>query len=219
MFFIFQPHNSALLTIQFAQHYQQSMHIYWTCLQTLSSAVGCGDDMLVSDGVASYDDGVTTDVSPRVKPLDESTSQTPSRQSGTALSSVRRRRVRCRKCEACTRTECGECAFCKDMKKFGGLGRMKQTCVSRQCLAVSVWEREIIWLLLHTLWLVFVSSLPVNTFSIRTYISNPAAPLTTSYPLISISSSAPTSIFFLPQIIYNKSYIQKIYHILSYILT
>ncbi|KAF3849136.1 hypothetical protein F7725_015633 [Dissostichus mawsoni] len=25
---------------------------------------------------------------------------------------------RCRKCEACLRTECGECHFCKDMKKF-----------------------------------------------------------------------------------------------------
>jgi len=55
----------------------------------------------------------------------------------TVSSSIRRRRVRCRKCEACTRTECGECPFCKDMKKFGGLGRMKQTCVVRQCIAVS----------------------------------------------------------------------------------
>jgi len=55
----------------------------------------------------------------------------------TVSSSTRRRRVRCRKCEACTRTECGECPFCKDMKKFGGLGRMKQTCVARQCIAVS----------------------------------------------------------------------------------
>jgi len=54
----------------------------------------------------------------------------------TVSSNIRRRRVRCRKCEACTRTECGECPFCKDMKKFGGLGRMKQTCVARQCIAV-----------------------------------------------------------------------------------
>jgi len=55
----------------------------------------------------------------------------------TVSSNIRRRRVRCRKCSACTRTECGECSFCKDMKKFGGLGRMKQTCVARQCIAVS----------------------------------------------------------------------------------
>ncbi|CAL1543944.1 unnamed protein product [Lymnaea stagnalis] len=50
-------------------------------------------------------------------------------------SSIRRRRTRCKQCEACTRTECGECTFCKDMKKFGGPGRMKQTCISRQCMA------------------------------------------------------------------------------------
>ncbi|BFZ04644.1 hypothetical protein BsWGS_07683 [Bradybaena similaris] len=52
-----------------------------------------------------------------------------------ASSSVRKRRTRCKKCEACTRTECGECTYCRDMKKFGGPGRMKQTCVSRQCMA------------------------------------------------------------------------------------
>lgn len=50
---------------------------------------------------------------------------------------ARRRRTRCRKCEACLRTECGECHFCKDMKKFGGPGRMKQSCIMRQCIAVS----------------------------------------------------------------------------------
>ncbi|XP_063066864.1 lysine (K)-specific demethylase 2Bb [Engraulis encrasicolus] len=50
-------------------------------------------------------------------------------------SGSRRRRTRCRKCEACTRTECGECHFCKDMKKFGGPGRMKQSCIMRQCIA------------------------------------------------------------------------------------
>jgi len=62
----------------------------------------------------------------------------PSVRGGFTVSGgIRRRRVRCRKCVACTRTECGECPFCKDMKKFGGLGRMKQTCVARQCIAVS----------------------------------------------------------------------------------
>ncbi|XP_044871664.1 F-box/LRR-repeat protein 19-like [Mauremys mutica] len=47
----------------------------------------------------------------------------------------RRRRTRCRKCKACQRSECGECHFCKDMKKFGGPGRMKQSCLQRQCTA------------------------------------------------------------------------------------
>ncbi|GIY20312.1 hypothetical protein CDAR_206162 [Caerostris darwini] len=50
-------------------------------------------------------------------------------------SNARRRRTRCKKCEACLRADCGECHFCKDMKKFGGPGRMKQSCISRQCMA------------------------------------------------------------------------------------
>ncbi|CAJ0932111.1 unnamed protein product [Ranitomeya imitator] len=53
----------------------------------------------------------------------------------TASSGARRRRVRCRKCQACLQTECGTCHYCKDMKKFGGPGRMKQSCMQRQCLA------------------------------------------------------------------------------------
>lgn len=44
---------------------------------------------------------------------------------------------RCKRCEACIRSECGECNFCRDMKKFGGPGKLKQTCVLRQCLSVS----------------------------------------------------------------------------------
>ncbi|MGH0185820.1 UNVERIFIED_CONTAM: hypothetical protein FKN15_018771 [Acipenser sinensis] len=55
--------------------------------------------------------------------------------SSKVLGGARRRRTRCRKCDACTRTECGECHFCKDMKKFGGPGRMKQSCLMRQCTA------------------------------------------------------------------------------------
>ncbi|XP_068166429.1 lysine (K)-specific demethylase 2Ba isoform X2 [Antennarius striatus] len=55
--------------------------------------------------------------------------------SNRSASGARRRRTRCRKCEACLRTECGECHFCKDMKKFGGPGRMKQSCIMRQCIA------------------------------------------------------------------------------------
>uniref|UniRef100_A0A8C5BWK3 [histone H3]-dimethyl-L-lysine(36) demethylase n=1 Tax=Gadus morhua TaxID=8049 RepID=A0A8C5BWK3_GADMO len=54
---------------------------------------------------------------------------------GRAASGSRRRRTRCRRCEACTRSECGACHFCNDMKKFGGPGRMKQSCIMRQCIA------------------------------------------------------------------------------------
>ncbi|XP_038053826.1 lysine-specific demethylase 2B-like isoform X2 [Patiria miniata] len=47
---------------------------------------------------------------------------------------IRRRRTRCRKCENCLSDDCRDCHFCKDMKKYGGPGRMKQSCVARQCL-------------------------------------------------------------------------------------
>jgi F-box/leucine-rich repeat protein 10/11 len=49
-------------------------------------------------------------------------------------SGPQRRRTRCKRCNACKHPDCGECSFCKDMVKFGGSGRAKQTCVMRQCL-------------------------------------------------------------------------------------
>ncbi|XP_072164056.1 lysine-specific demethylase 2A-like isoform X2 [Diadema setosum] len=52
-----------------------------------------------------------------------------------AMLKSRKRRSRCKKCANCTRPECGKCNFCRDMKKFGGPGRMKQTCIMRQCLS------------------------------------------------------------------------------------
>ncbi|XKL65132.1 hypothetical protein PGB90_005218 [Kerria lacca] len=50
------------------------------------------------------------------------------------LNGPRRRRTRCKNCEACKQSDCGECPFCLDMVKFGGPGKAKQTCVMRQCL-------------------------------------------------------------------------------------
>uniref|UniRef100_A0A146YFF4 [histone H3]-dimethyl-L-lysine(36) demethylase n=1 Tax=Fundulus heteroclitus TaxID=8078 RepID=A0A146YFF4_FUNHE len=69
---------------------------------------------------------------PRPKPPSSTTTQRPQKPS---MSSLRRRRVRCKRCEACMRAECGDCNFCRDMKKFGGPGKLKQTCVLRQCLS------------------------------------------------------------------------------------
>ncbi|CAG0879254.1 unnamed protein product [Darwinula stevensoni] len=56
-----------------------------------------------------------------------------SREVKKASRSDRRRRVRCKRCIACTRNDCGKCIFCRDMVKFGGPGRMKQSCLERQC--------------------------------------------------------------------------------------
>ena len=71
-------------------------------------------------------------------------------------SGARRRRTRCRKCEACLRTECGECHFCKDMKKFGGPGRMKQSCIMRQCIAVSSQPGDFPYWRLKRMWAFFL---------------------------------------------------------------
>jgi F-box/leucine-rich repeat protein 10/11 len=46
----------------------------------------------------------------------------------------RRRRVRCKNCEACMGGDCRMCVYCRDMIKYGGPGRMKQTCEKRRCL-------------------------------------------------------------------------------------
>ncbi|XP_067455482.1 lysine-specific demethylase 2A [Thunnus thynnus] len=53
----------------------------------------------------------------------------------SSISALRRRRVRCKRCAACCRKECGTCQYCHDMRKFGGPGRMKKSCIMRQCLA------------------------------------------------------------------------------------
>ncbi|RUS84877.1 hypothetical protein EGW08_007346 [Elysia chlorotica] len=45
---------------------------------------------------------------------------------------------KCGDCSACSRNEdCGRCDYCKDMKKFGGSNKLKQTCRMRQCTSYS----------------------------------------------------------------------------------
>jgi len=54
------------------------------------------------------------------------------------------RRTKCGICEACQNTDCGQCSSCRDMVKFGGSGRSKQSCVERKCpnMAVQVAEDD-----------------------------------------------------------------------------
>ena len=54
------------------------------------------------------------------------------------------RRTKCGVCEACQTTDCGKCNHCRDMVKFGGSGRSKQSCVLRKCpnMAVQVAEDD-----------------------------------------------------------------------------
>uniref|UniRef100_UPI00398EF429 lysine-specific demethylase 2B-like isoform X2 n=1 Tax=Pristiophorus japonicus TaxID=55135 RepID=UPI00398EF429 len=89
--------------------------------------------MALSPDDEDYDTSQSRD-SARLKPR-PAPSSGPKLLPHKSTSGARRRRTRCRKCEACLRTECGECHFCKDMKKFGGPGRMKQSCIKRQCIA------------------------------------------------------------------------------------
>ncbi|TRY83912.1 hypothetical protein DNTS_014657 [Danionella cerebrum] len=56
-------------------------------------------------------------------------------KAASSISALRHRRVRCKHCEGCRRTACGDCTYCRDMRKFGGPGRMKKGCMRRQCLA------------------------------------------------------------------------------------
>ena len=43
------------------------------------------------------------------------------------------RMTRCKKCPGCLRDNCKECLNCKDMKQFGGLGKLKKACTLRTC--------------------------------------------------------------------------------------
>jgi len=81
---------------------------------------------------------MTTATSPtKVKPSHIPGAATASDKSPAAkkiASGNRRRRVRCKTCEACMGGDCKLCVYCKDMTKYGGPGRMKQTCEKRRCL-------------------------------------------------------------------------------------
>jgi len=48
---------------------------------------------------------------------------------------------RCFKCENCMAPDCRKCLYCKDMKKYGGRGTKKQSCVERKkCMKYSEYE-------------------------------------------------------------------------------
>ena len=65
---------------------------------------------------------------PKRPPMINGKSQNNSRQAVI-------RRVRCRQCEPCTREDCQYCSYCADMKKYGGAGKLKQSCLSRKCIS------------------------------------------------------------------------------------
>ena len=46
----------------------------------------------------------------------------------------RMKRARCGSCKNCLNKNCGKCKHCLDNPKFGGFGRLKQSCIQRKCL-------------------------------------------------------------------------------------
>ncbi|XP_066253971.1 DNA (cytosine-5)-methyltransferase PliMCI-like [Euwallacea similis] len=53
------------------------------------------------------------------------------------------KKQKCGVCEACQSPDCGQCTFCKDMLKFGGPGKMKQSCKSRKCPNMAIADAEL----------------------------------------------------------------------------
>lgn len=43
----------------------------------------------------------------------------------------------CRECVSCLAEDCQSCAFCYDMKRYGGPGKLKQKCRQRRCINMS----------------------------------------------------------------------------------
>ena len=65
-------------------------------------------------------------------------SRTGHGESGNRRATTKKHSRRCGTCAACLCEEdCKKCRFCKDMPKYGGLGRMRQKCIKRQCHKLS----------------------------------------------------------------------------------
>ena len=47
---------------------------------------------------------------------------------------VVKRKISCKKCENCTRDDCGDCQNCRSKVRFGGDGSRKQKCSRRRCV-------------------------------------------------------------------------------------
>ena len=50
--------------------------------------------------------------------------------------STGKRKKRCGSCEGCTAKDCQMCVYCKDMIKYGGLGKRRKSCVQRRCVKI-----------------------------------------------------------------------------------
>lgn len=68
---------------------------------------------------------------------DTDTKESVARGVLSPANSSSKREKRCETCPGCLKTDdCLKCVYCKDMKKYGGSGKQKQTCISRKCVMV-----------------------------------------------------------------------------------
>ena len=49
---------------------------------------------------------------------------------------INAKKKKCGTCDNCKMANCGTCVTCKDMKSFGGEGKMKQACMMRECVYI-----------------------------------------------------------------------------------
>ena len=75
---------------------------------------------------------------PEEEEREKSTKSRAYANENTTKRSTKKHSRRCGTCVACLCEEdCKKCRFCKDMPKYGGLGRMRQKCIKRQCHKLS----------------------------------------------------------------------------------
>ena len=51
--------------------------------------------------------------------------------------------TKCYSCEGCKRPNCGKCGNCADMKKFGGPGIIKKSCLFRKCSSTQLSQTQV----------------------------------------------------------------------------
>ncbi len=57
---------------------------------------------------------------------------------GASTPTPRSRKAACGVCSSCTRSDCNQCAYCLDMPKNGGTGRLRQKCKLRRCMEMAL---------------------------------------------------------------------------------
>ena len=93
------------------------------------------DDLVCSEKIASSS---AEDIRLVVSHLEERDVKPKGNRGVAKRPLAKKHRRRCGECNACLMDfDCGSCRFCKDMRKYGGPGRLRQKCITRQCIKLS----------------------------------------------------------------------------------